>query len=83
LFKRLIKSIKYDHAKKSRSFVHFMEELPYKLKIELAMDIHKRIYQTISFFKDKDKNFIAWIGTLLRPINVQQDDFIYREGEDV
>jgi len=27
-----------------------MEELPYKLKVELAMEIHKKIYKTVSFF---------------------------------
>lgn len=28
-----------------------MDELPYKLKIELAMEIHKDIYRDIEFFK--------------------------------
>jgi len=27
-----------------------MEELPYKLKVELAMEIHKKIYNTVNFF---------------------------------
>lgn len=47
-----------------------MDELPYKLRVELAMEIHKKIYETVNFFKDKEKSFIAWIGKLLRPINV-------------
>ena len=47
-----------------------MEELPAKLRLELAMAIHKKMYSGIKFFNDKDKNFIAWISTFLRPINV-------------
>ena len=70
LFRRLIQSITYDHSKKSRDFTQFMEELPYKLRMELAMEIHKKIYQTVAFFKYKEKSFIAWIGKLLRPMNV-------------
>lgn len=70
LFRKLIQSINYDHSKKSRDFSQFMDELPYKLRVELAMEIHKRIYETIIFLKFKEKSFIAWIGKLLRPINV-------------
>lgn len=47
-----------------------MNELPYKLRIDLAMEIHKNIYSTIDFFKVKEKSFIAWIGPLLKPLNV-------------
>jgi hypothetical protein len=50
LYKKLHKSIKYNHSKKSRDFYLFMEELPYKLKVELAMEIHKKIYNTVNFF---------------------------------
>jgi hypothetical protein len=60
-----------------------MDELPYKLKVELAMEIHKRIYETINFLKFKEKSFIAWIGKLLRPINVQEQEYIIKEGEEV
>lgn len=49
-----------------------MEELPYKLKIELAMEIHKKIYRTIEFFKYKEKSFIAWVGPLLRPHKIAE-----------
>jgi hypothetical protein len=45
-----------------------MDELPHKIKIELAMEIHKRMYETIGFFRNKEKSFIAWIGTVLRPL---------------
>jgi hypothetical protein len=50
LYKKLTKSVKFNHSKKSRDIYLFMEELPYKLKVELAMEIHKKIYQTLHFF---------------------------------
>ena len=70
LYNKLIKTIKYDHSRKSKDVILFMDELPHKMKLELAMEIHKRMYETISFFKNKDKSFILWIGTVLRPLNV-------------
>jgi len=35
------------------------------------------MYMTVKFFKNKEKSFIAWIGTLLRPLSVQESDYIY------
>lgn len=83
LYKRLGKSVRYNHSKKSRDFYLFMEELPYKLKVELAMEIHKKIYQTVYFFQGKEKNFIVWIVTLLRPSFINEQEFLYQEGEQI
>ncbi len=47
------------------------------------MQIHNKTYSNIAFFKEKDQSFIAWISTLIRPINSQAEDYIYKEGEDV
>ncbi|TNV87316.1 hypothetical protein FGO68_gene16420 [Halteria grandinella] len=83
LFNRIVKAVKYDHRQNSKDVHEFMEELPAKLRIDLAMAIHKKMYSNIKFFQDKDNNFIAWVGTFLRPINVQEKDYIYKEGEDI
>lgn len=60
-----------------------MEELPYKLRIELAMEIHKDIYMNIEFFHNKDKSFIAWIGPLLKPVFSSETEYIFKEGDDI
>ena len=60
-----------------------MDELPHKIKIELAMEIHKRMYETIGFFRNKEKSFIAWIGTVLRPMIAQEQEYIYKEAEEI
>ena len=83
LFNKLAKTIKYDHSKKQRDILQFIDELPHKIKLELAMQIHNKTYANVAFFKDKDQSFIAWISTLIRPINSEAEDYIYKEGEDV
>lgn len=60
-----------------------MDELPYKLKIELAMEIHKDIYRNIEFFKYQEKNFIMWIGPQLKPYLVSEQEYIYKEGDEI
>ena len=72
LYNRLVKAIKYDHSRKSKDVIFFMDELPHKIKLELAMEIHKKMYETITFFKQKDRSFILWIGTVLRPLNISE-----------
>ena len=71
LFNRLAKTIRYDHSKKQKDTLQFMEELPYKLKLELAMAIHLKMYSNVKFFKNRDKSFVAWITRLIRPINIE------------
>ena len=61
--------------------VSFVEELPYKLRIELASRIHKKILAAVNFFKDKPKDFIAFIGHRLRPIRIKRGQYIYKQGE--
>lgn len=71
LYNNLVKSIRYDQSKKSKDLSQFMNELPYKLKIELAFFINKKLISEIIFFKDKnDQTFIAWIGEVLKPVSV-------------
>lgn len=60
-----------------------MEELPTKLKLELALIMINRMYANITFFRNKEKSFIAWIARLIRPINVDHEDYIYKEGEEI
>ena len=54
LYNNLVKSIRYDQTKKSKDLSYFMNELPYKLKIELAFLINKKLISEIVFFKDKN-----------------------------
>lgn len=69
LFNKLAKTIKYDHSKKQKDTINFMEELPHKLKMELAMVIHRRMYMCVNFLKSREKSFIAWIAKIIRPMS--------------
>lgn len=83
LFNKLASTLKYDHTKKSKDTLQFMEELPHKLKLELAMAVHKKMYASIHFFQKREKSFIAWIARLIRPIKIDDQEYIYKEGEEI
>lgn len=83
LFNKLTKTIRYDHSKKSKNYDLFMEELPSKLRLELALAIHESMYSNVAFFMGKDKSFIAWITRHIRPMHVGETDYIYKEGEEI
>jgi Ion channel len=83
LFNRLVKTVRYDHSRKQKNFKTFIDELPVKLKIELAAKMHQKMYSNVTFFKKRERSFMAWIGTVIRPINVQEADTIFSEGEPI
>jgi hypothetical protein len=47
------------------------------------MEIHKRLYETVTFFANKEKSFIAWVGTMVRPLNIAEFEYIFKEGEEI
>jgi hypothetical protein len=47
------------------------------------MKIHQSMYESVKFFKDRPKSFIVWIGTVLKPVNVSEHEFIYQEVEEI
>ena len=61
----------------------FMNELPHKHRIELATIIHTKMYSGIHFFKGRDKSFIAWVSTNLKALNIEEEKYIYSEGDEV
>ena len=63
--------------------VTFINDLPHKLRIELAFRIHKKVLSGISFFQDRPKDFIAFVGNLLQPMHAQPGQFIYQEEDPV
>lgn len=67
LYLRLVRALAYDQRHLGQSeFVSFSSSLPYKLQLELAMEVHRNLYETIDFLKNRDHSFIAWIGGALR-----------------
>jgi hypothetical protein len=45
--------------------------------------MHKEIVKKISFFQNKPTHFIAFIGPLLKPLNVEKDNYVYREKDPI
>lgn len=83
LFDNLRIAIKYDHSKNYNDVIQFMAELPHKLQVELALQIHKDIRVKIEFFNHKEENFIAWIGPLLKPSLVGEFEYVYHEEDKI
>lgn len=56
------------------------DELPVKLRSDIAKSMYNGIVNKIRFFEDKDSNFIGNIVPLLTPLKVQKYDIIFRKG---
>ncbi|TNV84793.1 hypothetical protein FGO68_gene4315 [Halteria grandinella] len=60
-----------------------MEELPSKLRVEMALVIHHSMYQSVEFLSDKERSFIIWISGVIRQIHIDESEYIYVEGEEI
>jgi hypothetical protein len=60
-----------------------MEELPHKLKVELAFAVNKKMYKQVKFFALKERSFIAWVTKILKPSKIDDQEYAFKEGEDV
>ena len=83
LFDDLSAALKFDHTRNIGSTINFVNELPYRLRIDLAAKIHQKLIFNIPFFRHRPKDFIAFVGPLLRAVRVNQGPYIFRSGEPV
>jgi hypothetical protein len=80
---KLRKAVKYDHSRNEKDKFEFLKELPQSLNIELSVIMHQEMINKIPFFQNKDPSFIAFCGPMLRPMKIQKDEFIFKEGEPI
>ena len=61
----------------------FMEDLPHRLRLNLAMVIHQKMHSSVKFFQKKEKSFIAWMSTIMKPIVYDEGKYIYEDGDEI
>ena len=60
-----------------------MKELPYRLRIQLAVKIHKRIVENVPFLNKRSSDFIAFVGPMLKTLRFKEGSLIYTSQEPV
>ena len=59
-----------------------LDELPYSLKMKVALFLNKAIFEKISFLKGAPQELISEIVLQLKPEIYLPNDYIFREGEN-
>lgn len=83
LYTKCKKSLGYIKNDQSDELNQCLENLPYKLRVELTLHIYEQRYKNITFFYGKTPSFISWMCTLLKPMSFDEHQKIYFEGEEV
>ena len=82
---RLRKVLEYNNSKISFNSVEYQteifEELPLKLRCEVAMAMHHGALNSITFFQNKDPTFIVSVVTLLKPLQSNLNEVIFAEAD--
>lgn len=84
LYIRLKKSLnQYTNHNNQQDITKFVEDLPHKLKIEISIYIYEEKYKKIKMFKTMKANFITWVCPLLKPLFLEEKEYVYLEGDSV
>ncbi len=73
--------MKYGHLKSDQDKDNFLIELPSNLRTELSFFMHKSIVKHIEFFKNRSERFIAFIGPMLKPIKIGENEIVASQGD--
>jgi hypothetical protein len=57
--------------------------LPTKLRIELSKEMHDKSIQNLYFFRNKTRDFIAYVSPFFKPIRFCKDDYMNKTGENI
>mmetsp|Transcript_15456 Transcript_15456/g.27997 ORF Transcript_15456/g.27997 Transcript_15456/m.27997 type:complete len:411 (-) Transcript_15456:1191-2423(-) len=56
-------------------------ELPKDLRYEVAMSMYSGVAADLPFFRGRDKAFVIYVMPLLKPMVLNNTEYLYREGE--
>lgn len=83
LYEELRQSIQYEISRDVSNVHRFMDKLPYRLKLELSVKIHRETVMSIPFFYDRPREFIAFVGPMLKSQRFKENQFVHVEGDPV
>lgn len=83
LFSHLKQSLSYQADNDLNDVHEFTEALPNKLKTELSVFIYRDLFSTIYLLRQRNSSFLAWICPLFKPLVIDEDKYIYFEGDQV
>ena len=78
---RISRALEYEHRNHDKELAGILQDLPVGIKHELLLLIYEEKVCKNFFFKSKSLAFIAWVAPKLHPIQIQQNEFIYKENE--
>lgn len=81
MYVQLLNAIQNDLQTEEQDMQEFIEILPWHLKGKLKRVIYSTNFQSIGFLHFKPENFINWLCPLLKPVMLEEDQYVYLEEE--
>lgn len=74
-------SLVYESNEDQSEAIKLIQGLPYRLRVEISTYVMKSKISGIKFFKDKPKEFLAFVIPLLKPRLTREGMYVFREGD--
>lgn len=78
---RVSRALEYEHRNHDKELEVILQELPIGIRHELLQMIYEEKICKNYFFKTKSLAFVAWVAPKLHPIQLQKQEFVYKENE--
>lgn len=78
---KIATALQYEHRNSDKELDEILSDLPTAVKLKLLNIIFEQKISKNSFFLGKSAEFTAWIASKLKPLKVENREFIYKETE--
>jgi CRP-like cAMP-binding protein len=80
-YKKITSALEYNHKNSKLNIDFLLADLPLTLKSKLLIVIYQKELQSNTFFEDKKTDFVAFIAPLLKPVRIDDEDYVFKTGE--
>ena len=81
LYKKLTIALEYKHKNSKSDIDSLLNDLPLSLKSRLLIVIYQKELQGNKFFESKRMDFVAYIAPLLKPVRIEEGDYVFKAQE--
>lgn len=83
LYLKIKNAVSQETQEEFQELHHFLQELPHKLRTQVALYVYDRRYKHIKFFQARSQSFVLWIIPRLKPHTFMEKEYIYMENDKI
>jgi CRP-like cAMP-binding protein len=80
-YKKIATALEYRHKNTKSNIDSLINDLPLTLRTKLLIVIYQKDLQGNAFFENKNTDFVAFVAPMLKPMRIEQGDYVFKTKE--